>query len=153
MVLFCEVFLSSHRIKPTSAQALGTERMERAKVIKEELLEQDTRFLAVYVEAKNSCLIMLSEKEDKMGTLAIAVPKPKDMLGPVTSSVLIGDKNAVSARMFAEYVAVKKGKIALVSVYLEKLDEMQAQAFFMHLIEKVMKKENEAESEKEPTSA
>ena len=127
--------------------------MERAKVIKEELLEQDTRFLAVYVEAKNSCLIMLSEKEDKMGTLAIAVPKPKDLLGPVTSSILIGDKNAVSARMFAEYVAVKKGKIALVSVYLEKLDEMQAQAFFMHLIEKVMKKENEAESEKEPTKA
>ena len=127
--------------------------MERAKVIKEELLEQDTRFLAVYVEAKNSCLIMLSEKEDKMGTLAIAVPKPKDLLGPVTSSILIGDKNGVSARMFAEYVAVKKGKIALVSVYLEKLDEMQAQAFFMHLIEKVMKKETEAESEKETTSA
>ena len=127
--------------------------MERAKVIKEELLEQDTRFLAVYVEAKNSCLIMLSEKEDKMGTLAIAVPKPKDLLGPVTSSILVGDKNAVSARMFAEYVAAKKGKIALVSVYLERLDEMQAQAFFMHLIEKVMKKESEAESEKEPTRA
>ena len=127
--------------------------MERAKVIKEELLKQDTRFLAVYVEAKNSCLIMLSEKEDKMGTLAIAVPKPKDLLGPVTSSVLLGDKNAVSARMFAEYVAVKKGKIALVSVYLERLDEMQAQAFFMNLIEKVMKKEAEAENEKETTSA
>jgi len=127
--------------------------MERAKVIKEELLEQDTRFLAVYVEAKNSCLIMLSEKEDKMGTLAIAVPKPKDLLGPVTSSVLVGDKNAVSARMFAEYVAAKKGKIAFVSVYLERLDEMQAQAFFMHLIEKVMKKEAEGESAKEATGA
>jgi hypothetical protein len=127
--------------------------MERAKVIKEELLEQDTRFLAVYVESKNSCLIMLSEKEDKMGTLAIAVPKPKDLVGPVTSSVLVGDKNAVSARMFAEYVAAKKGKIALVSVYLERLNEMQAQAFFMHLIEKIMKKENETDSEKEPTTA
>ena len=121
--------------------------MERAKVIKEELFEQDTRFLAVYVEAKNSCLIMLSEKEDKLGTLAIAVPKPKDLLGPVSSSVLLGDKNAVSARMFAEYVAAKKGKITLVSVYLDRLNEMQAQAFFMHLIEKVM----QAESEKETT--
>jgi hypothetical protein len=121
--------------------------MERAKVIKEELFEQDTRFLAVYVEAKNSCLIMLSEKEDRLGTLAIAVPKPKDLLGPVTSSVLLGDKNAVSARMFAEYVASKKGKIALVSVYLDKLGEMQAQAFFMHLVEKVI----QAESEKEGT--
>jgi hypothetical protein len=121
--------------------------MERAKVIKEELFEQNTRFLAVYVEAKNSCLIMLSEKEDKFGTLAIAVPRPKDLLGPVTSSVLLGDKNAVSARMFAEYVASKKGKIALVSIYLDTLGEMQAQTFFMHLIEKVL----QAESEKEGT--
>ncbi len=122
--------------------------MERAKVVKEELLEQDMRFLAVYVEAKNSCMIMLSENEDKLGTLAIAVPKPKDMIGSVTSSVLLGDKNVISARMFAEYVASKKGKIALVSVYLDKVGEMQAQAFFMHLIDKVMK----AESQKEPTA-
>ena len=122
--------------------------MERAKVVKEEIREQDTRFLAVYVEATNSCLIMLSEKQDKLGTLAIAVPKPQNLLGPVTSSVLLGDKNAVSARMFAEYVASKKGKIAMVSVYLERLSEMQAQAFFMRLIEKVLKTEGEREAEK-----
>jgi hypothetical protein len=120
--------------------------MERAKVVKEELFEQNTRFLAVYVEAKNSCLIMLSEKEDKLGTLAIAVPRPKDLLGPVSSSLLLGDKNAVSARMFAEYVASKKGKIALVSVYLDRLGEIQAQTFFMHLIEKVLQAESEKES-------
>src|SRR5512137_2903205 len=113
-------------------RALENAKSERAKVIKEELLERDTRFLAVYVEAKNSCLILLSEREDKLGTLAIAVPKPKDLLGTVSSSVLLGDKNAVSARMFAEFVAAKKGKIAMVSVYLDKLGEMQAQAFFMH---------------------
>ena len=122
--------------------------MERAKVVKEELLEQDMRFLAVYVEAKNSIMIMLSEKEDKLGTLAIAVPKPRDMIGSATSSVLLGDKNIISARMFAEYVASKKGKIALVSVYLDKVGEMQAQTFFMHLIDKVMT----AESQKEPTA-
>ena len=122
--------------------------MERANVIKEELLQQDTRFLAVYVEAKNSCMIMLSEKEDKLGTLAIAVPKTKDIVGAATSSVLLGDKNVISARMFAEYVASKKGKIALVSVYLDKLDEMQAQAFFMHLIEKLIK----TDVQKEPTA-
>jgi hypothetical protein len=50
--------------------------------------------------------------------------------------------------MFAEYVASKKGKIALVSVYLDKLDEMQAQAFFMHLIDKLIK----TDSQKEPTA-
>jgi len=118
----------------------------RAKVVKEELLEQETRFLAIYVEASNSCLILLSEQEDKLGTLAVAVPKPKDLLGPVSSSVLLGDKNAISARMFAEFVASKKGKIALVSVYLNRLSEVQAQAFFMHLIEKVIKTEDEKEA-------
>ena len=122
--------------------------MERAKVVKEELQQQDTRFLAVYVEAKNSCMIMLSENEDKLGTLAIAVPKPKDLLGSVTSSVLLGDKNMISARMFAEYVASKKGKIAMVSVYLEKVTEIQAQSFFMHMIDKLIK----SESQKEPTA-
>jgi hypothetical protein len=122
-------------------EALDEIRNGRARVVKEELREQDTRFLAVYVEASNSCLILLSEQEDKLGTLAIAVPKPRDLLGPVSSSVLLGDKNAISARMFAEFVASKKGKIALVSVYLNRLSEMQAQAFFMHLIEKVIKTE------------
>ncbi len=122
--------------------------MERANVIKEELTEKDYRFLAVYVEATNSCLVLLSEKEDKLGTIAIAVPRPKDLLGPVSSSILMGDKNAISARMFAEYVAAKKGKIAVVSVYLEKLTEVQAQAYFMRLIEKVLHTEGTKEAEK-----
>jgi hypothetical protein len=126
----------------------GSTKTDRAKIIKEELIEQNTRFLAIYVESKNSCLIMLSEKDDKLGTLAVAVPRPRDILGPVTSSVLIGDRNIVSARMFAEYVASKKGKIALVSVYLDKLSELQAEAFFRHLIEKVLHKESEKEAEK-----
>ena len=45
--------------------------MERANVIKEEISEKETRFLAVYVEATNSCLILLSENEDKLGTLSV----------------------------------------------------------------------------------
>ncbi len=129
-------------------RALKTAKTGRAKVIQEELLEKDTRFLAVYVEAKNSCLILLSENVDKLGTLAIAVPKPKDLLGPVSSSVLVGDKNAISARIFAEYVASKKEKIGMVSVYLETLTEMEAQAYFMRLLEKVLKTEGGKEAEK-----
>jgi hypothetical protein len=113
--------------------------MERANVVKEELTEKETRFLAVYVEAKNSCLILLSENEDKLGTLALAVPKSNDSLGlTASSSILVGNRNEISARMFAEYVAAKKGKIAMVSVYLDKLTEMDAQAYFKKLIEKVL---------------
>ncbi|MEM3788861.1 MAG: hypothetical protein QXN95_03230 [Candidatus Bathyarchaeia archaeon] len=111
--------------------------MERAKVIKDELVEQNIHFLAVYLETKNSCLILLSENEDRLGTLAIAIPKPPDTPGLPSSSVILGNRNVISARMFAEYLASKKGKIAIVSVYLEKMDEMQAQAIFKRLIERV----------------
>ena len=112
--------------------------MERAKIVKDEIIEQNIHFLAVYMETKNACLILLSEREDKLGTLAIAVPKPKDLIGPASSSVLLGDKNAISARMFAEYLASRKQKIALVSIYLETIDEIRAQSILMKLIEKVI---------------
>lgn len=119
--------------------------MERAKIIKDEIIEQNMCFLAVYVESKNSCFILLSEREDKMGTLAIAVPKPRDLIGSPSSSILVGDRNVVSARMFAEYLASKKDKIALVSTYLETIDEARAQSIFMKLIEKVTHPEPERE--------
>jgi len=119
--------------------------MERAKVLKEEIIEQNTHFLAVFLETKNACLILLSEKEDKLGTLAIAVPKPKDLLGPPSSSILLGDRNAISARMFAEYIASRRQKIALVSIYLETVTENQAQSILMRLIEKVVHVEAEKE--------
>jgi hypothetical protein len=124
----------------------GEGRLERARVVKDEIVEQNTRFLAVYVEAKNSCMVLLSEKEDKLGTLAIAVPRPKDLLGPPSSSVLLGDKNAVSARMFAEQLAAIKEKIALVSIYLETMDERQAQSAFKRLMEKVAHGETQKEA-------
>ncbi len=125
--------------------------MDRANVVKEELTEHDTRFLAVYVEAANSCLVLLSENQDKLGTLAIAVPNVKDPTRPVNSSVLVGDKHMISARMFAEYIAAKKNKIAMVSVYLEKLGELEAQTFFKRLIEKVLQTEKKRETQSQKT--
>ncbi len=114
--------------------------MERTKIYKEEVLEQNKCFLATLLENSNSCIVLLSENKDKLGTLAIAVPKPKGLLGSVSSSLLLGDKNAISARMFAEYIAAKKEKIVLVSVYLKKHSETEAQSFFKELIDKILQK-------------
>jgi hypothetical protein len=46
-------------------------------------------------------------------------------------------------------LASKQGKIALVSIYLEKMNETQAQSIFAKLIEKVV----HAESQKEGATA
>jgi hypothetical protein len=112
--------------------------MERAKVVKDELVEQNIHFLAVYLETKNACLMLLSEKEDRLGTLAVAIPKPTDSPGLPSSTVLLGDRNIISARMFAEYLASVKRKIALVSIYLETVSELQAQSIFKRLLERVL---------------
>ena len=119
--------------------------MKRATVVKDEIIERNMRFLAVYLETENSCIVLLSENEDKLGTLAIAGPKPQDLLGPASSSILLGDRNAISARMFAEYLASRKEKIALVSVYLKTLDETQGQSILMKLLERVVRMEPQKE--------
>jgi hypothetical protein len=119
--------------------------VERAKIVKDEIVEQNVHFLAVYLETKNSCLILLSENEDRLGTLAVAVPKPADSPGLPSSSILLGDRNVISARMFAEYLASKKRKIALVSIYLETINEMQAQSIFKKLMERIIPAESERE--------
>ncbi len=119
--------------------------MKRATVVKDEIIEQNMHFLAVYLETENSCIVLLSENEDKLGTLAIAVPKPQDLLGPASSSILLGDRNAISARMFAEYLASRKEKIALVSVYLKTINETQGQSILMKLLERVVRIEPQKE--------
>jgi len=119
--------------------------VERAKIVKDEIVEQNVHFLAVYLETKNSCLVLLSENEDRLGTLAVAVPKTADSPGLPSSSILLGDRNVISARMFAEYLASKKRKIALVSIYLETINEMQAQSIFKKLMERIIPTESEME--------
>jgi hypothetical protein len=47
--------------------------------------------------------------------------------------------------MFAEHVAAKKGKIALVSIFLETVNELYAQSIFKKLIERVTISEMEKE--------
>jgi hypothetical protein len=51
----------------------------------------------------------------------------------------------ILARMFAEYVAAKKEKIALVSIYLETASEVQAQSVLKRLMEKTIHSEGETE--------
>jgi len=112
--------------------------VERARIVKDEIVEHNIRFLAVYLETKNACLVLLSEREDRLGTLAIAVPRTGSAAGPPNSSILLGDRNTITARMFAEYVASRKRKIALVSIYLETISETQSQSILKRLLERVM---------------
>ena len=117
--------------------------MSRAKIIKEELTENDTTFFSVYLETKNANQMFLSESEDKLGTLAVAMPQPKNLVGSPLSSVLLGDRNIMIARLLAELLAQKTNKISLVSVFVKSINEQEAAPILRKLLENTLKKEEE----------
>jgi len=114
--------------------------MSRAKVVKEKLTERDKLFSALYLEVENACLVLLSEGEDRLGTLAVSIPQPQKMVGPPLSSVLLGDRNVLTARLFAERLAGKANKIALASVFIKSISEREAGPILVKLFEKTLEK-------------
>jgi len=121
--------------------------MSHAKVVREKIKERDKLFSALYLEVENAGLILLSEGEDRLGTLAVAIPQTQKMVGPPLSSILLGDRNVVTARLFAERLAAKKNKIALASVFIKSIVEREVGPILVRLFEKTVKKE---EREKTP---
>ena len=117
--------------------------MPRANIVREELVEGDTSFFAVYIETKNANQLFLSEGEDKLGTLAVAIPQPEKLVGPPLSSILLGDRNMMIARVLAELLAQKTKKIGLVSVFTKTVSEQEAAPILRKLVEKTLKKEDE----------
>ncbi len=119
--------------------------MPRVKITQEEMKQNDVVFLAIRLETKNANLILLSEDEDNLGTLAVAVPQKEKMLGPPISSVLLGDRNVIVARVLAEHLAEKTGKLALASVYAKTLTDKDVGPIYLKLFEKTLKAKKEGE--------
>jgi len=114
--------------------------MPRAKIVEEKIKEKDTLFSALYLGTKNASLILLSEGEDRLGTLAVAIPQAPKMVGPPLSSILLGDRNVTIARVLAERIAAKMNRIALVSVFVKTVDEWEAGPVLLKLVEKALRR-------------
>jgi len=112
--------------------------MQRAKIVQDEIKQNETLFLSLRLETKNASLILLSEGEDQLGTLAVAIPQKEKMLGPPMSSVLLGDRNVIVTRLLAERLADKTGKIALTSVFAKTIGEKDVGPIFVKLFDKTL---------------
>ena len=115
--------------------------MSRAKIVKEKLVERDMSFLSVHIETENANQLFLSEGEDRLSTLAVALPQQQKLIGPPLSSILLGDRNIMIARLLAELLAQNTKKIALVSVFTKTVSEQEAAPILRKLMEKALKKE------------
>ena len=114
--------------------------MQRARIVKEEMKENGKLFLAIHLETGNANLIFLSEGEDRLGTLAVALPQAQRMLGPPLSSILLGERNTIIARLLAEQLAKRTKRIAIVSVFAKTLTEKEASSVFLKLFQKTLEK-------------
>lgn len=116
----------------------------RAKIVQEEISHSNTTFSALRIETGNANLLFLSEAEDQLGTLAVAMPPTERMIGPPISSILLGDRNAMIARMIAERLAQKTGKIALASVFT-RLGDQDVATSLLKLFDKTFEQKKEAD--------
>jgi len=119
--------------------------LSQVKVLREKLEERDAVFMSTYLAMKNASLIFLSEGEDRLGTLAVAMPPTGGRLGPPLSSVLLGDRNIMLARILAEHVAQETSRLALVSVFVQTFSEGEVGPILVKLLEKTLRKEVEKE--------
>lgn len=111
-----------------------------ARIFHEELVEEGTKFHATLVELGNSYIILLSEGEaENLGTLSVSLPTKVGTSRVPLSSVLLGDRSTILARLIAERVAATTNRIALVSVFIKTFSEHKAGQIFMKLLEKVFR--------------
>jgi len=115
--------------------------MQRARVVQEEIKEDQTVFVALRLETRNANLLLMSEQEDQLGTLAVSIPQTQKIPGPPLSSILLGDRNIMVTRLLAERLAEKTGKIALTSIFAKTISEKDAGPVFLRLFEKIVGKE------------
>ncbi len=127
--------------------------MARAKVVQEKIMRDETPFLSLFVETKNANLLLLSEGEDQLGTLAVALPQARKLIGPPLSSILLGDRNTMIARILAERLSQRTKKLVLVSVFTKTVSEREAGSIFLKLIEKTAGIERDENESTEPSRA
>ena len=114
--------------------------MSQNRIIREKIEEGRSLFLATYFKMDNACIFFLSENESRLGTLAVALPQKQKMIGPPLSSILLGDRNIMIARILAERLASKTNTIALVSIFIKTVNEKEAGPILLRLLEKTLRK-------------
>ncbi|RLI12905.1 hypothetical protein DRO35_01790 [Candidatus Bathyarchaeota archaeon] len=114
--------------------------MLKTKIFREMIKEKEKTYLATMIKVKNAYIFLLSEEEERFGTLAVSVPQRPGMAGPPLSSVLLGERNSLLSRMLAESLARRLGKIILLSIFTRQEASREVSHIFLSLIDKLLKK-------------
>jgi hypothetical protein len=114
--------------------------VSKAKITREETKVGDTIYSSIIIEGGNAYIVLLSEGQDNLGTLAASLPQKPGMIGPPLSSTLLGERNQTLARLLAERLAKSLNKMVVVSVFVKATNEREAGQIFWKLLEKTLRK-------------
>jgi len=118
---------------------------EYHKISIEEIEEGISKFTAVSLELENAMLVFFNSKgQNRLGTLAVALPRIKDAR-EIMSSVLLGSKHAIIAKVFATHLAKAFNKITLISINLENLDEKELGSVLSKLTKRIIERRKQVE--------
>ena len=98
--------------------------MERSKIswYKKTEKNQETPLTIYITEIENGVFLILSDKEARLGTIAIGLPSPQGKTRVSTSSmpIVFGIRNDLLTRAVAERIAHHSQKIVIASTYLSQ---------------------------------
>ncbi|MBS7655517.1 hypothetical protein KEJ50_03345 [Candidatus Bathyarchaeota archaeon] len=93
----------------------------------------DKTFYLTLLEVENAVFGFFHDGKVKVGTLALALPKT---IAASVSSILIGNRFVVTAKILAEKLALKFNKIAFASIAINEV-ENEALKASIELINKI----------------
>ena len=109
------------------------------KIREEELKVENVNLHMSLIDTENAVIIFVFEKNERIGTLAFALPRTSpDKIN--LSSSLVGVKNQIVSRALAERAALEFNKMALVSVFTT-LTESKALKYSFELLRKFRKEQ------------
>lgn len=106
------------------------------KVETQNLSKGDLTFYLTFIEIENAVFAFYTTTEGpKLGTLAIAIPQPKD--GPSISSVLLGERNSILTKILAERLSQNVNKITIASTHLDEISDNQSGQLLLKLTQQI----------------
>jgi len=106
------------------------------KIETQKLSEGDLTFYLTFIEIENAVFAFYTSTDNpKLGTLAIALPQPKE--GPSVSSVLLGERNSILTKILAERISHSVNKVTIASTHLNEISDDQSGRLLLQLTQQI----------------
>lgn len=111
----------------------------------EEVVEiGDMRIAVAMSHLANGTLILVSDGEQRFGTIGVAVPTPFGEVSPTATSCVVGSRYTAEVRAIADIAAQKLGGIVVANLFLSRENAAQV-ALVLSAVRQVVMKIDPAE--------